>query len=78
MKPSVQKSIRKRKQWRQFAVQSYCDFVAARRSPRVTVVDGIAVDKATRKLKEWFGRRAKLVIQAVQRRAINQESRTCK
>ncbi len=71
MKPSVQKSIKKRKHWRQFAVQSYSNFVATRRHQGKAAVDGVAVDKATRKLTEWFGRRAQLVIQAVQRRAFN-------
>ena len=78
MKQSVQTNIRKRKHWRQFALQSYTNFVAARRSAGRAGVDGAAVAKATRKLTEWFGRRAKLVIQAVQRRAITHRSSTCK
>ena len=78
MKQSVQKNIKQRKQWRQFAMQSYTNFVTARSSAGRASVDGAAVAKATRKLTEWFGRRAKLVIQAVQRRAITHGSQTCK
>jgi len=78
MKQSVQTNIKKRKQWRQFALQSYTNFVAARRSAGRAAVDGAAVAKATRKLTEWFGRRAKRVIQAIQRRATTNRSTTCK
>ena len=72
MKPFVRKNINTRKQWRRFAIRAYGDFVAARRSAGTKFADGAAVSKATRKLNEWFGLRAKPVIQAVQRRAIHQ------